>query len=329
MTSHKDHQVYISANPIRMPEHLQQDVKKVKKLEWITIFYLVTVIVAMYFSLGSSQAMKAAWLEDLLGLVPAVIFLISQRIVSKKSPSRDYPYGLFKVISVAYLLAAFSLLGMGLFAFYDSSMSLLMREHPTVGQIYLFGKPIWMGWVMIVALLYSLVPAVILGQKKLPYGKRLHNQIISTDANAQKADWQTASAAIVGIIGIGFGLWWFDSVAALFISISIMIDGFSRTKGAVLELIEHVPTKLDKLKEDNPLNYKIYDYFQGLPWVKEVRLRLRDNGQVFFGEAYVIPAVSLSSEEVIAKVEAAQKGVKELDWKVQDITVQLVGHFKN
>ena len=47
-----------------------QLLKKAVRLEWLTIAYLLSAIVALYFTLGSSQAMKAAWAEDILSLLP-------------------------------------------------------------------------------------------------------------------------------------------------------------------------------------------------------------------------------------------------------------------
>ena len=59
-----------------LPDHLKPKFSKAKKLEWITLVYLITVVVVMYLVMGSSQAMKTAWLEDLLSLVPSIAFLI-------------------------------------------------------------------------------------------------------------------------------------------------------------------------------------------------------------------------------------------------------------
>ena len=71
--------------------------------------------------------------------------------------------------------------------------------------VLIFRYVIWMGWLMILALLYSFIPAMILGRKKLPFAERLHIKVLLVDSQAQKADWMTAAATIVGIIGIGFG----------------------------------------------------------------------------------------------------------------------------
>ncbi|MDX1472171.1 MAG: cation transporter, partial [Flavobacteriaceae bacterium] len=173
-----------------LPEELKPKFKKAKKIEWITIGYLLTVIILMYMVMGSSQAMKTAWLEDALSIVPAISFLIAAKIYNKK-PSDKYPYGYHRAYSIAFLTGSLALFAMGVFLIYDSSMSLVMSEHPTIGSMKIFGEQVWMGWIMILVLVYSSIPAMIIGRKKLPLAKKLHNKILYTDAQAQKADYMT------------------------------------------------------------------------------------------------------------------------------------------
>lgn len=164
-----------------LPPELQKELHSAKKIEWITVFYLISVVIVMYLTMGSSQAMKTAWLEDLLSLIPSIVFLIATKI-NTKPPDDKFRYGYHRVFTIAFLIGASALLAMGLFMVYDSSISLFKAEHPTIGSRLFFGKQIWMGWVMIVALLYSAIPAMILGFKKLPKAKKLHNKILYTDA---------------------------------------------------------------------------------------------------------------------------------------------------
>ena len=58
-----------------------------------------------------------------------------------------------------------------------------------------------------------------------------------------KADWITSAAAIVGVLGIGLGLWWADAVAAAVISVDVLRDGISHLRKAMLELMDQRPTE--------------------------------------------------------------------------------------
>ena len=232
-----------------LPEHLVSKFHEAKKLEWITLAYLASTIVLMYLVMGSSQAMKTAWLEDAMGLLPAISFLIASRIAYKK-PNFKFPYGYHRAFSIAYLAGAIALFAMGCFLLIDSSISLIKAEHPTIGTIVLFGKQFWLGWIMILALVWASLPAVVIGYKKLPLAKKLHNKILYTDANTQKADYTTAFAAMLGITGLAFGLWWADSAAALFISLSVLKDGYTNLKTAVLDLMDRHPVHVDTQEND-------------------------------------------------------------------------------
>ena len=54
-----------------LPAELRGDYHKAVRLEWITVTYLVSVAVVMYLATGSSQAMQAAWIEDVVSIFPS------------------------------------------------------------------------------------------------------------------------------------------------------------------------------------------------------------------------------------------------------------------
>lgn len=300
-----------------LPRSLQKVLKQAKTLEWITVAYLLSVVVVMYLTLGSSQAMKSAWLEDVLSLVPSVAFLISTKINSKKANS-EFPYGFHRVFSISFLAGAVALLGMGLFLVYDSSMSLIKAEHPTIGSKVFFGTQVWMGWIMMVALVYSAVPAMILGFKKLPKAEKLHNKLLHTDATAQKADYMTALAAILGIAGVGYGWWWADSAAALFISFSVLKDGVTRVKIAALDLMDRYPKNVQD--KNDTLIKDIAENVNSWPWVAQAAVRFREAGQVYFGEVAVVPNRAIELEDL----EAGYNTLRNMHWKIYDFTISPV-----
>lgn len=226
-----------------LPEAIAGDMHKAKRLEWWTLIGMASVVVVMYFAMGSSQAMKTAFLEDLLGLVPAATFLFATRLESK-NPTERHPFGFVRVNSLAFLTSAVVLATMGLWLFYSGVTALLKQEHPTIGPITVFGHTIWLGWVMIAALAYSVVIPTILGRHKKPIAENLRDKVLHTDAQMQKADWQTGLAGILGIIGIGLGFWWADAAAAAFISLSILFDGVKNVRIASAELLDGAPRKL-------------------------------------------------------------------------------------
>lgn len=226
-----------------IPRAIAADIRRSERLEYWTLGWMASVVLVMWLVMGASQAMKAAVIEDLLSLVPAIVFLLSVRW-ERQRPNARFPFGYRRANSLAFLVAATALLSVGGFLAYESASTLVRQEHPSVGGLTLFGHTIWLGWLMIAALAYSVVPPIILGRLKQPVAERLRDKVLHTDALMQKADWQTGLAGIAGIVGIGLGWWWADAAAALFISLSIIKDAIGALDKAVAELLDGTPRAL-------------------------------------------------------------------------------------
>ena len=159
-----------------LPPDKHEMLKKAVRLEWISILYLLSAIVLLYFTLGSSQAMKAAWVEDILGLPPPIAFLVASR-VRNREPNDKFPYGYHRATAIAYLCASVALLALGAFILYDSVSKLLRFEHPPIDLVKPFGdRPVWLGWLMLGALAYSAVPQVFLGRPQAAAGPGAQRQ---------------------------------------------------------------------------------------------------------------------------------------------------------
>ncbi len=299
-----------------LPPELQQTLRRARRLEWLTIAYLVSAVVLLALVLGSSQAMKTAWAEDLLSLIPPIAFLLAMRFNSR-SPTGRFPYGFHRTVSIAHLCSALALFVMGAYLLVESIIKLVSAEYPTINSVEIFGQTVWLGWLMLPALAWSGLPAVFLGRAKIPLAEELHNKVLYADAKMNKADWLTAGAAMVGVVGIGFGLWWLDAVAAALISLDITKDGVSNLRRAVVDLLDQAPTTVDH-DEADPLRGKLAAMLQDLEWVEDVDLRLREEGQVYFGEALVVPS---DETNITEKIEAALKQARDLDWRIHDLAL--------
>lgn len=306
-----------------LPREKQNVLAKAVRIEWITIAYFVTVVVAIYLTLGASQAMKAAWIEDLLGFVPPIAFLVATRIRYRR-PNERFPYGYHRSISIGFLCAALALLVMGLYVVYDSVIRLVTFEHPSIGIVQPFGEPIWLGWLMIAALLWGLVPPLILGRVKLPIARELHDKILFADAEMNRADWLTAGAAIAGIIGIRFGLWWADAVAAIVIGLDITRDGVKTTKQAVSDLMDARPKTVEG-ERTHGVPTRVENELRSLRWVEDVRVRMREEGHVFYGDALVVVG---DAHNLVSNIEEATEMVESLDWRIYDFMISPVTDLK-
>jgi cation diffusion facilitator family transporter len=302
--------------PYRLPPDKKEKLERAKRLEWVTIFFMLTIIAAISLTMGASQTMKAMWTEDVLSLVPPAAFLFGTRYFDRP-PDDTFPYGYRRAVMIAFLAAAVALLGFGLYIFIDSAVKLVMAEAPTIQTVELFGRRVWLGWLMIAALLYSVIPPLVLGRMKLPLARELHEKALQTDADVNKGDWLSGLAGVLGIFGIAYGYWWADSVAAGIISFEIIRDGYGDLRNCVEQLMNRRPTDIEG-KEDDPVPDKVRRELERLDWVEKARVRLREDGDVLTGEAFVVPR---DETDLLDRLEHASDLAHSLDWRLYDINI--------
>ena len=309
--------------PYRMPEDRREKEGKARRLEYWSIFFLLTITALMWYTMGSSQAMKTAWIEDVLSLIPPIVYLVASHLRGK-APDERYPYGRQRAMDISFTAAAFALVILGLYMLYDSAMGLITLHHPTIGHRTILGVRMWAGWFMIAALVYSAIPPVILGRMKKPLARELHEKTLHADADMNKADWMTALAAILGILGIGLGLWWADSVAALAISLDVTWDGVKTLRRVFSDLMDERPTTADgEPEKEIPAN--MVAALEALPWVRRADVRLHDEGAMISGEAFVVPAADAVTLE---QLREATRTVHAVDWKIYDVVVTAVSDIE-
>jgi cobalt-zinc-cadmium efflux system protein len=292
------------------PPHVEAGIARGAKLERWTIAWLITVVPLMALVMGSSQAMKTVWIEDMLGFIPPIVYLVSARL-ERKDPTGAFPYGFDRVNGVAFVISAVALTLMGLYLLFEAVMTLAKAEHPTVGTMPAFGRDIWMGWPMIAVLLWSTIPSMFLGRMKLPIARTINDKVLHTDADMQKADWMTGMAAIGGVIGIGFGLWWADAAAAGLISFGILHDGISGLRASSAELIDGAPRKLEKdeiAEEAELLKDELERLFPGSP------VRLRETGRVIRAQVMSRPP------DLPVDLETIWPGPPDRSWRLAQLS---------
>lgn len=302
-----------------LPENKQPLRARAIKLEWITIALMLVNILILYLTLGNSQAMRTAWIEDMLSLIPPIAFLVAIHFETR-APDRKHPYGYFRAIDIAYLAGSLALLVFGLYLLFDSVMSLIKAEHPSIGTVVLFGETIWLGWLMLAALAYTGIPPVIVGLLKLPLARELHDKVLRADADMNKADWLTSVAAMVGVVGIGLGYWWLDAVAAIIISADVTKDGVKNLKRVCEDLLDASPRNVDTNEQD-PLPARVKSLLEDLDWIAAAEVRMREEGHVYSGEALIVPRDISEARELMRRVTQAKESILKLHWRLHDFSV--------
>lgn len=302
--------------PRELPEDQRRALHRAERLCGWTLLWMSLVSALMYVTMGGSQAMKTALVEDVLSLVPPVAFLVASRF-RRKGVDEEYITGRERAYDVNFLISAVALAGVGLALVYDGLNTLLTATRPVVGTVVVAGHVVWQGWMMMLALAVSAVPPMILGHKKLELAEALSLKPLRTDADMGKADWMTALAGIVGVAGIGFGLWWADAVAALVIAGSILKDGVDNLRGAVRDLHDARPQTLERGDPD-PLPDRLCAEIAALPWMDGCEVRLHEEGLHLSGVVLV-----RNRTLTAAQVDEVRTIARALDWRLDCIDVSI------
>lgn len=300
-----------------LPQEQQDALRRAIRLERITVVVRIFTVAIIFALAGSSQAMKTAWIADALSFLPPLAFLVAIRFITRK-PTPRHPYGYHRAMGVGHLVASISLLGLGTYLFIESGLALASGERPPIGMMDLFGTPVWAGWLMSIASVVVVIPSVFLGRSKMKLAPVLHNKVLYADAEMNKADWMTGVATGVGLLLVGAGLWWADAAAAIFISFGIIQDGIKNLRGSLAGLIDARATTVDS-QHPEELMAKVREALLELDWVKEADIRLRDQGQVFHTEAFVVPHEDQMPS--LAELETMRDRLSDMDWKLHDFVI--------
>lgn len=298
------------------PPVLRPLYKKALYYEWISLFYMISATIFSFLVMANSQTMKTIWLEDFLGIITPLAFLISSKI-RKWPATKNFPYGFHEIAGITFLINALVLFLLGLYLFCDGLWVLLKQQHTIIPDVQVFNHLIWLGYIMILALLWSSIPSTILGHIKIPLANKLYDKTLYADAKMNKASWLDGFASIIGIIFVGMGFWWADATFAMIISLIIIKDGFSNLKQAFFDLINQTPKILGQ-NETDPLFAQVKKLILSEAWIQAVKLRFRDEGHVFFGEIFIeTKAETISVDKIIT----LQKKIEKFHWRLHDIVI--------
>jgi divalent metal cation (Fe/Co/Zn/Cd) transporter len=309
-----------AAPGFELPPSEQQVLERARRLEWWTLAYVGSSTLFLYLTMGASQAMRTSFFENALSALPALAFLVCTRI-AVRDPSARYPYGLHGVVSIGYLVASLALVAIGIILFAEGAAKLIAWEKTSIGGMEIFGHVVWAGWPMLAALLYTCVPSFFLGRAKLRLAPKIHDKILYADAEMMKADWMSELATAAGVFGVGFGFWWIDPLAAMFISFEILKDGATNIVIAGSDLIQHRPRKTDRSGPES-VPEELCRWVEQHDWVASAEVRLRESGHIFLGEVYIVPR-DLEAASLAERFRALAQGAKRLNWRLHDLVFTL------
>jgi hypothetical protein len=106
-------------------------------------------------------------------------------------------------------------------------------------------------------------------------------------------------------------------VAAGLISFEVIREGYGDLRNSVAQLMNRRPTDVHGTRDD-PTPDKLQHALEGLGWVEKARVRLREDGDVLTGEAFVVPR---DQNDLLGKLKQATDLANSLDWRIHNVNV--------
>ena len=269
-----------------LPERQATVLRKAIRLEWLTIAFQVFAVILLGLVLGNSQAMKVAWVEDLLSLAPPAAFLLAARII-RKPPSPNGRTGTTAPSASPTWLPARR--WSPLVAIWSSTRhwawsppSIRRSVGAGVRSGHLDGLADDRGDDR------GGLSAHFARTREDEAGRGPARQGSLRRCRYEQGELADRTRFEHRILGIGLGWWWTDSAAALFISATIVHDGVKNMRGATRDLMDARARTYDDARP-HPVITKIEDHLAGLDWVAVAGVRVRDEGHVFHVEGFVVP----------------------------------------
>lgn len=73
-----------------------------------------------------------------------------------------------------------------------------------------------------------------------------------------------------------------------------------------------------------PLPQQVRDLLLGLDWVADAEVRMREEGHIFLGEAFVVP---VDTDGLIERLSKAANQARALNWRVHELVIMPVAQL--
>jgi cation diffusion facilitator family transporter len=240
-----------------------------------------------------SVALLGDALHNLADVSTSAVVFIGFRI-SKRSPSRTYPYGYERAEDLAGLGIALVIWGSAVFAAIESYRKFASHagtSHLTAGMI---------------AAGIGMLGNFAVSRYKAHVAKRIQSVTMAAEAQHSWLDVLSSVGALVGLVGVAFGYWWADPLAGCAVTLFICHVGYEVTEQMVHHLMDGVdPVHLAAAEEA----------VEALPGVRAVRVRGRWMGRslVLEVEGELAASTSLAEAHSLAPTveDAVHSAVEE------------------
>jgi cation diffusion facilitator family transporter len=229
--------------------------------------------------LSGSVGLLGDAIHNLADVSTSVVAFVGFR-VSRRGASPSHPYGYERAEDLAGLGVALVIWASAVFAGYVSIHKLVSHGSTT---------HLWLG---VAAAAVGIVGNQIVARYKLRVGTRIQSNTLVADAKHSWLDAVASAGALLGLIGVAFGLWWADGVAGLLVTAFIVHVGWEVTSDVLSHLMDSVDPEVIAGAESAAL---------AVSGVDHVHVRARWLGRTLLVEVegFIAGSMRLTDTEVV------------------------------
>ncbi len=283
--------------------HHYSEIKRVTIVNGLVNFLLAVVKMVIGY-VGHSQALIADGLHSFSDLLSDALVILAAK-AGGKQPDKDHPYGHRRIETMAAIVIAIMLTGVGLGLAYDTVYDLwhgIDTPHPSIA--------------VIITAIISIVANEWLYRYTNAYGKKLKSNLLHSNAYHKRSDAMVSVIVLASVVGTYFGLSYLDAVAAFIIGALIIKMGLHMVIDSIRELMD---TSVDQktLKQ-------IIRQIKHVPGVCSIhQLRTRSLGGSIFVDVHIIVDSKISVSEGHHIAEEVHLGLVKRISNVMDVTVHI------
>jgi cation diffusion facilitator family transporter len=207
-------------------------------------------------------------------------------VLSNRAANQRYTYGYYRSEDLAGIFIVLVIIASAVAAAWESIQKLTSGSAPT--QLLL----------SMAAAVVGIAGNEILAQYKISVGKRINSVSLVADGQHSRIDGLTSLAALVGLVGVAFGLRIADPIAGLVISAVILTVVYSTSRSVLQRLLDGVDPRIVP---------SIITAASEVPGVEEVTdVRARWVGHTL----QVIMNIEVDAELTLAKAHAIAEEVR-------------------
>ncbi|AEX85771.1 cation transporter [Marinitoga sp. 1135] len=254
----------------------------------------------------NSMAILADGLDTATDILTSVMTLIAGKI-SNKPPDIEHPYGHERAETIATKIVSLIIMYAGIEVFTNSIKRLINHDANIDNLLF----------VVIISAI-SVVVKYSLYKYRLYIGKKINSNATIADALNMRNDVFTSSSVLIGILVLYFtGLWWIDSVLAIFVSLMILKTGFEQFMESSSELMESSP----ELKE-------LYELVANCSCKTAKaqnphKIRARKFGHRYFVDMHIELPPEMTVKEANEICAELEKRIKEKNPAIKDIIIHV------